>query len=859
MDALTEEEEEGTVAQAADEETLGGEEIASAAGQYNWSAFYDDEGRIYYYNSTTEESSWDAPAEGFNAAPEPEAVGGLVEPVTEGSERATAATASWVVYKDEEGREYYYNVETEETQWEKPDGNIALGPEEPDEMDTETGDAVSEHAALVDESKSIETAGSVAVARTTDEEKAKSGSREGPTVEAVSPVDLETDPAVKRVQDADAALNQPDSIMEPSCIANVTELVTSEGGNPQKAIAALIDNFVGQTAICGLLGRWLADLRANTLSKPSPETADEIRTVATNVVHNVVKERFSKAKGDSILDLSKAEAAFLEDMMDSPRWRHLLIDLSATHKDSAVLTYCLRAISKRGHHREIARRVNQSDHFSVFNAMLSSELAVIGTLAISAESETGSSIGLSEIVDDLRRACTSTSYTYLYSLEVLRHLKFKAQQEFNGNSLSRFCRAIRKWEVLGQSLESTMMDPASLESASGSSPLFRKRRLDVAIVISGLHQRQRKRKQNKSAAETNGKIRDPCAQLETALANFLRRYANGIQVDDAILDSLLPVGLDLDGGEIFGKLVIKYPLAIQALLGYLFKPGPTRVVAPVVKNKCAKLLALACLEAEKAAFQEIDDAVSVSEFDEVTLTRMILEGAQLCEQLETMVSFLVAGEVKPGVVPSPGQKLCSLAFRCSSVAQGVSLWALEFTSGPEFAASASFPTLSVSVLSLIRLLAIQQPFTRRYALEIALAFLRHSNRDISYQKITAIREQSLRLLIVLVVQGQFVPVMESIAKRLQQERGDSDLDASLVRYFVSGVLEVVRSPVSKSFARSLGGILLAPRCIDAIRSSYFKEESRTQLRTLLIALKEMHLSGKDGSLVNTLLKSYGIE
>jgi hypothetical protein len=37
--------------------------------QYDWSAFYDDEGRIYYYNSKTDESSWDVPEGNYNPPP----------------------------------------------------------------------------------------------------------------------------------------------------------------------------------------------------------------------------------------------------------------------------------------------------------------------------------------------------------------------------------------------------------------------------------------------------------------------------------------------------------------------------------------------------------------------------------------------------------------------------------------------------------------------------------------------------------------------------------------------------------------------------------------------------------------------
>ena len=119
------------------------------------------------------------------------------------------------------------------------------------------------------------------------------------------------------------------------------------------------------------------------------------------------------------------------------------------------------------------------------------------------------------------------------------------------------------------------------------------------------------------------------------------------------------------------------------------------------------------------------------------------------------------------------------------------LWAREFTKGSDFAASASFPTLSPSILSLVRLVAMKHPFTRFDALQVALAFLGHSNSDISYQKVNSIKEMSLRLMIFLLTKGEVVPVLSSLLGKLELT-GSSDFDASPIRYFVAGILQVVR-------------------------------------------------------------------
>lgn len=157
------------------------------------------------------------------------------------------------------------------------------------------------------------------------------------------------------------------------CLKHLGELVTSLGGavgGPQ-AIKNLVSSYQALTAECGILASWLSDLiisapppPLNTRVVPTSEatlsssfstssssflslvgkdlittSANAVRTIAENIIGSIAKEKFSKTGGDSILRLSKAEAAFLEDMMDSERWRHLLIDLSAANKDSALLMY----------------------------------------------------------------------------------------------------------------------------------------------------------------------------------------------------------------------------------------------------------------------------------------------------------------------------------------------------------------------------------------------------------------------------------------------------------------------------------------------------------------------------------------
>ena len=408
-------------------------------------------------------------------------------------------------------------------------------------------------------------------------------------------------------------------------------------------------------------------------------------------------------------------------------------------------------------------------------------------------------------------------------------------------------QAIRKWERLREELESAMVDPTTSAATAGASTVFRKRRLDVALTVSELHQRQRRRMSPAIANDGADNERDEHRDmLETALAKLLRRSANNLPLDDANLDMLLPDEGD-DGSEV-GRLMIAYPLSVRILLGHLFKPRSGRVTSMMTRTKCARLLALAVLAAERSSGEETgveqhSDEEARSEAEE-RLKGMFLTGSQMCEMAENMVSFTVTSDINTSEPnPSAGIRLSILALKCAPIAQGVVLWATELVRAPDFVSSASYPTLSSSILSLVRIVALRHPFTRPMVLEVSLMFLKHTNSEVSYQRMTELKEQCLRVLLFLLVNGEVAAVLGSLTSRLKQQ-GSSEIDASLVRYFVGNLLDVIGPPYSAVTARSLGAFLLAPRCLEALGSAYFQEEKKAKLRKLVkdLNIKDKRLS-----------------
>ena len=851
----------------------------------DWTAFLDDaSGQTYYYNETTGESRWDAPPgfddvndndddakaidnqeaqgddiDGITKSPQFNVGGDAVDdrsddgitrspPMYDGGEGAIEGGAGedegkvseqddeevavadgeeiggeWIAYHDSEGRVYYANSETGETQWERPivsaDGDIS---NQPDGEEGATGTAASPG----------------------DDEQGNEDKEEEPTMDAAAV--------------AEQFLQGQDAIMEDSVLEHIATLINELGNVAgKKAQQYLVQGYQGDTAMCGLMGLWLAELkssRAAALGKPRTsvasknvahdnnvfqEGADAARDVVESVVNRLARERFTTNGGDAIMKLTKKQAAFVDEMIKSDRWRKMLIDLSASHKDSKLFMYCLQTMSNLGFHREIANRIDQSDYFGVFNSLLRSELSVAGKLAVAgydgyevagtpegkSSNESLTSGQIETLTADLRRTCTATSYTYLYAMVVLQEL-IKDAKESKDDSLQKACQ---KWERLREELEEEMMKPVSTGTT-----FQRKRRIDVALAMSDLVQRQRRRLDPTSDDAANHlHVPSNVAQknnladaLDSAIVTMLTKSSLGNQVDKDMAENILKFAY---GGstERIGDLLIKHPFTITTLLHNLF--GAKRIRQLETRLKCARLVALAVTASERASRSQQHD-ITVSNED--ALSQIVLKGSQFCEQVENMVSFTAIDSVEEGHETSVGRQLSAICIKYPVIAQGALIWAKELASNPDFVTTAAYPTLAPCILCLVRIISIHHPLARPAALELSMIFIGHSNSDISHQKMESIKEQCLRLMLLLSAQGLCIEVISAVKDKLRKN-GSSELDSALIRYFVSGLLHTVQPPLTVPFCNSFFGLLLERQCVDALKSQHFAKSRHDEITQLV--------------------------
>ena len=114
-------------------------------------------------------------------------------------------------------------------------------------------------------------------------------------------------------------------------------------------------------------------------------------------------------------------------------------------------------------------------------------------------------------------------------------------------------------------------------------------------------------------------------------------------------------------------------------------------------------------------------------------------------------------------------------------------------------------------------------------------------------------------MIWLSTQGMALSVISAVRDKL--EKGSSEMDSALVRYFMSCLLETVQPPFSLPFIRALSGMMLERPCIDTLTSQLFDVHKRSKLAQLIGRFEEAFSAknvtpSKDDEILLSTLRTY---
>jgi hypothetical protein len=308
-----------------------------------WREAFDAEGRTYYYDEVTGDTTWDEPA-AFKKADElsdeeEEEEAAVGEP--EEAEGEEDEAPRWCRAFDEAKQmSYYYHTGTNEVTWSRPEG-YAEGEDE-GEGDGESlepegyraaddasydggGGAASEDGEMLDEDEGGEEgpesakAGTVvaaAAARAVDTPAARLAA-EGPAAEgsAAAP----TAPAVDPLAAATAKLDELDAIMETDVVETI-KVAIGHGGDPAEMIPKLFAGYQGFAAMAGLVAEWTAEFATASASLPGAAAAGATVAAAGAA---------APVAGDAGAAAAAANAAAAAAALDGATERVLVAHLSA--------------------------------------------------------------------------------------------------------------------------------------------------------------------------------------------------------------------------------------------------------------------------------------------------------------------------------------------------------------------------------------------------------------------------------------------------------------------------------------------------------------------------------------------------
>ena len=381
----------------------------------DWRKYLNDEGKAYYYDRVNKVTQWKLPAMYVNWRDEE------LDKILKNS--------GWRRYKDKKGRAYYCYEETKVTQWKLPENFQHFERL----LNDRISDKLSKSSRAPPASMKEQT-----LLRSKDFDKAsdqKPDERAGHQEEKHDGLSSTMDKESLRKY-----LAGSDSILEHNVKEVITRLITKFQDQPSSIVDQVQDSYVGVPHMTHIVAEWisLAEHIGDMQQSSGESDATDNRRQLSSSVNNfegdmkidakeiimsrlgkLVYEQFDRNAADEMVGTSTSVPKFLTEMIADPSWRKLLIELYDMNRDSVLLRWCLRQISEKGHHREIAQIIREIDLFEILPELIVS----MSSSVISATTN------IQHAVEDLKRMCYHSDYSYFYAENLLLAVESNLNQK----------------------------------------------------------------------------------------------------------------------------------------------------------------------------------------------------------------------------------------------------------------------------------------------------------------------------------------------------------------------------------------------------------------------------------------------
>ncbi|KAG1664297.1 Negative elongation factor C/D [Nymphon striatum] len=496
-----------------------------------------------------------------------------------------------------------------------------------------------------------------------------------------------------------------DYIMEPGIFNNLRRYFKA-GGNPERVVELLSENYTAVAQCANILAEWLI-LTGVKIS--------EVQGMVENHLKEMILKHFDPKKADSIFTDEGSTPSWLTEMIEHPAWRSLIYKLVEDYPDCLMLNFTIKLISDAGYHGEITSISTAAQQIEVFSRILRTSIT---NFLEGGENEMKKNV--SEFMD---MVCHG-EHTYFYSQAILQVLSQESRGGLNGKRLS---------QEIQKCARKNNHDPTSITMA------------------------------------LNGDAAYPRACQ--AMAAMLSRKALNpadITVLFRLYSSTDPPPVEL----------LRNPLCLDLLVDALFKPGSK--INPDHKPKYIYILAYAVSVYE--TFKK--NVRKVPNKDELTQTTQAIEKVHnICNEKKS--SFELISDVN----------VLFQYIRFPVVATGVIHW-VDYTVFDK-----SYFKLSTEQtpfhLALLDEVVTCHTTLHKKVLDLLIRLFESPQEELDVLVQLELRKKLLDRMIHLFSRGCVVQVLNYIKSCWQKQ----DTDISLIRYFITEVLDVIAPPYTLDFVQ----------------------------------------------------------